>query len=198
MRGNQSRIGHCSVADCGRAILARGLCGKHYQRVAAHGSADARPVHNKGRNAAPATFWAQTASCGNCIEWTSYRNKLGYGRLAVNRKVTYAHRHAWTLANGAIPDGLCVLHKCDNPPCCNPSHLFLGTKRDNAQDMIRKGRDRRCRGIANHKAKLSEYSVRDIRDEYARGASQASLARIYGVNYRNIHAIVHRITWTHI
>lgn len=77
---------------------------------------------------------------GSCMEWTGAKSLLGYGRIKVNGRLELPHRLMWELVNGAIPDGLCVLHKCDNPPCINPTHLFLGTKSDNMQDAAAKGR----------------------------------------------------------
>ena len=75
-----------------------------------------------------------------CIEWQRCRSAFGYGRLWFKNRVWMAHRHAWFLANGPIPDGLCVCHHCDNPPCTNVDHLFLGTKGDNNRDRDQKGR----------------------------------------------------------
>jgi hypothetical protein len=75
-----------------------------------------------------------------CIEWRGARTNEGYGRKWKNGKVRYTHRLAYAWANGPIPDGMWVLHKCDNPPCCNPEHLFLGTNQDNLLDCISKGR----------------------------------------------------------
>lgn len=75
-----------------------------------------------------------------CWEWTARRMPRGYGVTYMGGKTELAHRVAWTIANGEIHDGLFVLHRCDNPPCCNPSHLFLGTDQDNVDDMMRKGR----------------------------------------------------------
>lgn len=81
-----------------------------------------------------------------CQEYTRYKNIRGYGRLRYKGKQKLAHRLMWELRNGEIPKGLCVLHKCDNPPCCNIYHLFLGTYRDNIRDCIKK---RRFRGHLN-------------------------------------------------
>lgn len=75
-----------------------------------------------------------------CAEWTGRRNRGGYGLTRACGKPLLAHRQAWAIAFGPIPDGLCVLHRCDNPPCCEPTHLFLGTRADNMRDMALKGR----------------------------------------------------------
>lgn len=77
---------------------------------------------------------------GDCIEWTGLRIRRGYGQTSLHNRRIMAHRLAWIIANGPIPDGLCVCHRCDNPPCCNVEHLFLGTVKDNTQDMVAKGR----------------------------------------------------------
>ena len=79
---------------------------------------------------------------GDCWEFQGCRTDFGHGQISADRKNIRlrAHRVAWEIWKGPIPEGLCVLHKCDNPPCCNPEHLFLGTKKDNTRDMISKGR----------------------------------------------------------
>ncbi len=86
-------------------------------------------------------FWDKVEIINGCWLWmASRRSPKGYGQVVRYGKPQSAHRVSWELANGPIPKGLCVLHKCDNPPCVNPSHLFLGTPKDNADDSIRKGR----------------------------------------------------------
>lgn len=76
-----------------------------------------------------------------CLEWLGTRTGDQYGQLTIDGKVVYAHRRAWELEHGLpIPKGMCILHKCDNPPCVEPTHLFLGTRKDNVEDMDRKGR----------------------------------------------------------
>lgn len=83
-----------------------------------------------------AYFWAQVHKSGDCWEWKGKRYPSGYGR----HSKFYAHRVAYELVHGPIPAGMFVCHRCDNPPCCNPAHLFLGTPEDNAKDRERKGR----------------------------------------------------------
>jgi hypothetical protein len=76
----------------------------------------------------------------DCWPWTGYTNTRGYGVIRINRRTVLAHRIAYQVERGPIPDGLFVCHHCDNPPCCNPAHLFLGTQTENMRDMISKGR----------------------------------------------------------
>ena len=86
-------------------------------------------------------FWAKVDKDGDCWTWMARRQpRGGYGQFQLDGRTRSAHRVAWTLTNGPIPDGLCVLHRCDNPPCVNPEHLWLGTKAENNQDMTEKGR----------------------------------------------------------
>jgi hypothetical protein len=98
-------------------------------------------------NATP--FWDRVDRSGDCWRWTGARNANGYGiltRRRLNLRSVLAHRYSWMLANGPIPAGLHVLHRCDNPPCVRPGHLFLGTDADNNADMRRKGRAVHHRG----------------------------------------------------
>ena len=122
-----------------------------------------------------------------CWEWQRGRFASGYGRLDVKRAYgrawapVCAHRIAWTLSHGAIPPGRFVCHHCDNPPCCNPDHLFLGRPRDNHADMIQKGRGRGPVGERNANHKLTDAGVVTLRLRGAAGESAAVLASEYGI-----------------
>jgi len=146
-----------------------------------------------------ARFWARCdTSRGEvaCWPWAKCKDTHGYGSLKWNRKNSIASRVAWALTFGEIPDGLHVLHRCDNPPCCNPKHLFLGTHQTNSDDKHAKGREVILRGESNGNARLTVSSVRDIRERYASGAiSQADLARMYDVDAGTINSVVRRRNW---
>jgi len=147
-------------------------------------------------------FFARTTrGASGCLEWQGAKNAHGYGRVMCDGKHQRAHRVAWVLANGAIPDGLGVLHKCDRPACCLVDHLFLGTPADNAHDRDAKGRRQPARGARNGLAKLTDSDVLEIRRVYVRGArefGQHALARRFGVHHTLIGFIVRREIWAHI
>ena len=85
-------------------------------------------------------FWAKVCKTNGCWTWTASKNPHGYGQIRLSGKLTLAHRVSWTIHNGVIPEGLFVLHICDNPPCVRPDHLFLGTQKDNIRDAVAKKR----------------------------------------------------------
>lgn len=135
--------------------------------------------------------------CG-CWNWLGNCQNNGYGRLKFRNVRSLAHRVSWQVFRGEIPKGMCILHSCDNPRCVNPDHLFLGTKDDNNQDMIEKGRDRKVCGEKSPKAKLTVGQVRELRRLYLEGVKIYQLAPIFGINRSSIGAIVRRKTWKHV
>jgi len=159
-------------------------------------------------------FWSKVDRQGpnECWEWKAGRTLKNYGQLRLpGRGMVRAHRFAWELTNGPIPDGLCVLHHCDNRPCCNPDHLFLGTHAENAADCREKGRtprgdrhgsktcpDRVLRGSDHGCAKLNEDQIPYIRALCEGGLSQRDVARAYGTCQATIRDIVSRRKWSHV
>jgi hypothetical protein len=150
-------------------------------------------------------FWSRVDKTGDCWLWTYCKNTCGYGVFGVGTgKHVLAHRAAWTYTNGDIPKGLSVLHKCDNPICVRPAHLFLGTQRDNVRDMWRKGRNARMalharRGIKHYRARLTPEIVAAARERYAGGGiSQSSLATEFGVSQTAISKAIRGANWAHV
>jgi hypothetical protein len=133
-----------------------------------------------------------------CLEWTGSLNKDGYGRLRINGREKTAHRRAWELLRGEIPDGLLVCHTCDNRSCIAIDHLFLGTDKDNSDDKVSKGRQRAVRGSLQHLAKLSESEVIVIKQRLLEGEHPSQLAREYRVARQTVDAIKYGKTWTHV
>jgi hypothetical protein len=150
----------------------------------------------------PDRFWSKVDRSGDCWLWTGYRRRLGYGEVQVPglKRPRLTHRVAWELTNGPIPDGLSVCHACDNPPCCNPAHLFLGTHQENMQDAGRKGilSKSGTYGTANGLAKLTEAQVREIRALTDAGVHQRVVAKRFGVGLTAVGAIFRRETWRHV
>lgn len=144
-------------------------------------------------------FYAKIAAGkpDECWEWQGTIETGGYGVFSWESKSVKAHRFVWETTNGDIPAGMFICHKCDNRPCCNPDHLFLGTHEDNMADMTRKGRE--AKGEMNGSAILTEKEVMAIRKEYAHGnVSCQELGDKYGVAGATISHIIRRVIWKHI
>lgn len=146
----------------------------------------------------PERFWAKVKMpLVGCWEWQCSINRHGYGALRYEKKAWLSHRLAYSLAVGSVPDGLCVLHKCDNRKCCNPAHLFLGTNDDNVQDRNSKGRT--PRGEKSGTSKLKDADVIAIRATYKPfEVTKRMLADRFSVSFAAIDSIISRRTWKHI
>lgn len=145
-----------------------------------------------------------------CWEWRASRFSCGYGQFRA-RESRQAHRFAYRLYVGSIPKGMCVLHKCDNKACVNPSHLFLGSFLDNTRDMVKKGRGNfgcsqgpivSAKGESHGMSCLTETDVLDIRRRYQRtsyhGSNARDLAKEFGISHNQITRIARRKRWVHI
>ena len=145
-------------------------------------------------------FWSKVNKHGSkvpymdscCWEWTDHCQN-GYGGFNYNGKAHRAHRIAWLITNGRIDNGMCILHKCDNRKCVNPSHLFIGTGQDNVDDMVAKSRQ--AIGVDHGISKLSEDKIREIRMWCSIGYTHRQIASAYGVSNGNISHIRNGATW---
>jgi hypothetical protein len=147
-------------------------------------------------------FWKHVRKTKQCWVWTANTNNKGYGTiyLSYNRKLL-AHRLSYEIEHGEIPSGLNICHKCDNPLCVNPDHLFAGTQKDNIHDCIAKGRSRFNNfskiqhGENNPFHKLSIENVKDIRKRHLTGERQCVIAKSHGVSDATISMIVNKKRW---
>lgn len=143
-------------------------------------------------------FWDKVdkRDAGSCWEWTAYKQGKGYGLIGTANGSARAHRISWRIHNGPIPKGLFVLHRCDNPACVNPDHLFLGTHKDNMSDRQRK--KRHAYGTRNGNAKLNPESVRAIRALAQQSISRRIIANIFNIHPDHVKKIVARRAWKHV
>lgn len=167
------------------------------------------------RPAIEARFWPKVQKSDGCWVWMASRAPTGYGYFGIQtrrgigeaRRSAGAHRIAWMLLRGAIPDGLCVLHNCpggDNPSCVNPAHLFLGTQLDNIQDRERKGRSasgsiRASRGEKNGFSKLTTDEVLRMRTMHRTLAvTTTHLSEVFGISSRRVREVIKGNAWAHV
>ncbi len=143
-------------------------------------------------------FWSHVDKTGDCWIWTACTTRFGYGAVQVNGRNVHAQRVAYELHYGPIPVGLCVMHKCDNPPCVRPEHLMVGTLADNCRDMHAKGRGKCGVGERSGAAKLTEEAVRDIRRRSSSGERKCDLAVEFAVSKATVTLVTQRKVWTHV
>lgn len=145
-------------------------------------------------------FWSHVDLRGDdeCWLWTGYYKAGRYGHFGSGSRGTrvLAHRYAYELVRGPIPEGLCVLHDCDTPTCVNPAHLHLGTVADNNAERNERGRE--ARGEKHGLARLTVASVRAIRMMLARGRSHTDIATEFGVARKTIYQLARGRTWKHV
>lgn len=167
--------------------------GQHFRYIRGHNA----------RQSLIERFWRYVRADGpeGCWLWTGATASCGYGKLNINRRSVRAHRIAYELLVGPIPEGHLVLHKCNNPACCNPAHLTTGSHKDNTAYMMQCGRQRNrvFRGMDHARAKLTDDQVRAIRIDYDAGTTSiAQLAVQYHISESQCGRIVHRESWKHL
>lgn len=190
----------CTFDGCDKPVRSSGLCASHYNQwlkkkelkplqVQYHGLSESVRFMRRVDKSAPNGCWNWTGSRMNRSWHGQWRNSAGEHEMV--------HRAAWRMFVGPIPDGMFVLHRCDNPVCLNPSHLFLGTQTDNMNDMWlkKRARPRALLGSRHGGAKLTEDKVLEIRKSILSGIE---LAKIYGVSPTTICDIRKRRIWNHI
>lgn len=176
----------CTVAGCGRTNTVRGLCHRHLMQLRRKGTVDPTRRQMEDR------FWSKVDVRGpdECWLWRGWRNQNGHGQFSLDgQRRMPAHVVAWVLTHGRpLPASKpCGLHRCDNPPCCNPAHVFPGTNRDNIADRHSKRRD--AKGDYHGMTKIPEAAIPVIRQRLASGERIAAVALDYGVAYVTIQSI---------
>lgn len=189
----------CTFNGCDKEVDSLGYCPAHYQQFRAGKTLRPLQVQHHGLTEYERLLkWTNVKGADECWEWLGSRKKGWHGQWrSATGQIELAHRAAWRLMKGPIPDGLFVLHRCDNPACLNPTHLFLGTQSDNAKDMWAKGRARpkQAKGSQHANSKLTEDLVRDIR---ASKESGVEIARRLGLTATTICDVRKRRTWKHL
>ena len=136
-----------------------------------------------------ANFWRKVQKSEGCWSWTAHKHVRGYGQFWDGRKLVQAPRFSYELHFREIPEGMCVCHRCDNPNCVRPDHLFLGTRSDNNLDAVAKGRMTGCHRLSMGQA----YEVREL---YATGRySRRKLGRMFGLTHPHIGRIINNLTY---
>lgn len=147
-------------------------------------------------------FWhrvySETAKVGDCLIFFGHTDECGYGRLRRNGKLVRLHREVWERDNERIPKGAVIMHICDRPACIEPSHLCIGTQRDNIADMDSKGRRVTIRGSDRSTAKLKDVDIPHIRRRIAMGDSCAAIGRDFKVSEGLIRHIKKARNWSHV
>jgi hypothetical protein len=195
----------CSVAGCSTAIGshgARGWCPTHYKRWRSTGDPLVTKFVRQGATSEERLrFYLDTTNADDCWEWQGFRDADGYGRVSTAKRIpAVASRLAYEVWVGALAPGEVVCHRCDNPPCCNPAHLFAGTTKDNAQDMLSKQRG--SHGERHHWHRLTDEQVHIIRYLSEQGIQQRPIAKMVGCSQAQVSNIVrgaqrkHDTNWT--
>jgi len=181
----------CGIDGCEEKHYAFSCCHKHYDYNRRRGT-----LHIPKKKTLTERILDNIKIVGGCWEWQKCVTPLGYGHIRTNGITRLAHRESYKVFVGEIPAGLYVMHSCDNPCCCNPEHLLVGTTQDNTRDRQEKGRG--ASGEQCGASKLTERDVLSIRSRLALGEKQAPIAREYNLDPSTISSIYTGRNWKHI
>lgn len=180
---------NCKIDGCDGVRKGHGLCHKHYMAVRRSGG-EYDPISHLER------FEECFERSEGCWEWQRSTFGGGYGRFMVDRCLMPASKAAYLFYKGDVPDGMYVCHKCDNPKCVNPDHLFLGTPAENSKDMVEK--DRQAKGENNGNSRLTETQVIQIRQLRRDGLSSRKIGTMFDVSTTTVLNIEHEKQWRHV
>ncbi len=184
----------CLIENCGKRVVGRDMCRKHYQRWWKYGDATYITPLNKDK------FWALVDKTpgfgrdGSCWIFTGHKDEDGYGRLSIEGHRQFAHRYVFFLTHGHYPEPI-GRHTCDNPPCCRPEHIIEGTSQDNVADRQERGRQWHPKGELHGASKLTEDVVRQIKYGTEMGSV---IAATYNISRGLVTMIRQGKRWSHI
>lgn len=191
----------CAIPECDRKYAAKGYCHFHYNRWKRHGDPlhAQRMVERYSSLGSRMESLARVTSESECWEWQGSIHHSGYGIMKFDGKHRYAHQWAYINIFGSIPDGLQVLHSCDNRKCVNPAHLRAGTHQDNMDDKVERDRCARLLGELGPSRKITESDAIEIIQRYAtESISSAALGKDYGISPSQVQFIVNGKRWPHL
>ncbi len=185
-----------AVSSVGRAGASH-ASGREFETLTAHHFPSYKRFNSIWDAGFSEYFWKRVSVSepGECWHWKASRNRDGYGQIRVNNRYHVASRVAYEIANGTPLNGKLALHKCDNPPCCNPAHLYAGTSSENVNDMISRGRVKPLKGERNHFAKMTAEQVEHVRALFQQGKSNVAIGQLLGVHHSTISKIRTGATW---
>ena len=187
----------CTIEGCGKASVARGWCAKHYRRWKKHGNPDTVIQPQMHGATVRQRFEANVEKSEGCWRWTGYRDHNGYGRLNIAGYPELAHRISWDLFKRKRIGKDHALHRCDNPQCVNPDHLFRGDQVSNNADKMKKKRHKFgvLRGADHGSSKLTEAQILEIRKSQD---TPTAIAENFGISRRHVRDILAGRSWKHI